>query len=660
MVLNPSLIQHFPGMENIARKTRLAHNLERMKKHFRRHYSFFPTTYILPRDLSLFKKLFQSGKSKQTYIIKPDGGCKGRGIFLTNELGAVEDVISINSQYVAQHYIRNPLLIDNKKFDLRLYVLVTSCNPLRIYIFKDGLVRICTENFVKPTSDKFEETFTNLRMHLSNYAINKTSNNFEGNEDNDAHGSFGSKRSVKWLISWLSKQYGVGTTEKLWSDIGEICVKTILSIIPNLVRDYDSIFRMNDENHMLDVSSNQIYDKSNINNGENDYNRKPDSSSKGSQCVSVLGFDIMITSKCKPHLIEVNHLPSFAGDSPLDNSIKSKVVYQSLLVMHELFSVIDKRKVGSMKHCPTNGVSPRKGKNRKSFKNINREIGSNQKKGRQTPKDIISGIYATHAPEKLKSVKSLLFKYRGYEDWLINKLQQKYEPTKNCEHERKQSLMLSSKLEESGNRIFVAATPNEFKTIKLENLICENQQGFENEEKILLIDGDFQLLYPPPTCNTAKGDMYDSIMSHAFQEDLKQHKRFMAPLSHTLNHAYNTEKINSGMQNHFPKIEGDQKKILVPPSDKQIQAFNLLSKGLSVADLESSPPVRLQRFDIDDQERQQKCKAQLIPKIHFPIKQINLQFCEMNSTIISPMQNILVLPNKKVLNTKNRKEYARL
>lgn len=34
-----------------------------------------------------------------------------------------------------------PLLLDGFKLDLRVYVLVTACNPLRIFVYKDGLVR---------------------------------------------------------------------------------------------------------------------------------------------------------------------------------------------------------------------------------------------------------------------------------------------------------------------------------------------------------------------------------------------------------------------------------------------------------------------------------------------------------------------------------------
>ena len=114
------------------------------------------------KDSSAAKK---ESRETETYIIKPENLCQGRGIYLVKDPGDVEHT----DNCVAQRYITNPFLIDDLKFDLRLYVLLMGVNPLRIFLFKDGLVRLATEPYVKPT----EDNIGNLFMHLTNYAINK-------------------------------------------------------------------------------------------------------------------------------------------------------------------------------------------------------------------------------------------------------------------------------------------------------------------------------------------------------------------------------------------------------------------------------------------------------------------------------------------------------
>mgnify|MGYP003331996660 CR=1 FL=1 len=94
--------------------------------------------------------------------------------------------VSPDEHLVAQRYIGDPFLLDGLKFDLRIYVLLYGVNPLRIFMYQEGLVRLATEQYVKPGDSNLK----NLYMHLTNYAINKYSKNFvqnmsQGYEDND-------------------------------------------------------------------------------------------------------------------------------------------------------------------------------------------------------------------------------------------------------------------------------------------------------------------------------------------------------------------------------------------------------------------------------------------------------------------------------------------
>jgi len=279
-------INHFPGMYAIARKDHLAKNLKAMKQMFPDQFKFFPPTWCLPRDLNDLKSQFNAKRAK-TFIVKPENNCQGRGIFLTRRLEEIPE------KCVVQRYLHKPYLIDGLKFDLRLYVLVTCCDPLRVHIHKDGLVRLATEEYTPPLPSNLGD----MCMHLTNYAINKNNPNFEFNTSKEDNFS-GHKRSLKVFFERMREE-GVDT-EGLWESICDVIVKTICTVQPFL-------------SHM--------------------YRSSQASDSTNAICFQILGFDIFLDHRLKPYLLEVNHTPSFATDTPLDYEIKFNVIRDSLKMM---------------------------------------------------------------------------------------------------------------------------------------------------------------------------------------------------------------------------------------------------------------------------------------------------------------------------------------
>ena len=98
-------------------------------------------------------------------MVKPSNKCSGQGIIILNSL----DDISLK-EYVLTKYITNVNLINGKKYDLRLYVLISGLKPLRIYFYKEGFARIAAEKYnleERSIKNKFVH-FTNIDVNINN------------------------------------------------------------------------------------------------------------------------------------------------------------------------------------------------------------------------------------------------------------------------------------------------------------------------------------------------------------------------------------------------------------------------------------------------------------------------------------------------------------
>jgi len=275
-------INHFPSISEITRKDKLCDNIINMQiKYSKEEFNFIPETFILPDEFDEFQETYQKFINQNGYsqywIVKPFSLSRGRGIFLIDDISEVPD----DESFIISRYISNPLLINGLKFDMRIYVAITCLEPLRIYIFDEGLARFATEKY--SLADSKERKYA----HLTNYSINKKNKKFVQNRSS-SEDNYGSKWSLSALFRLL-KTIGVDT-KLLWSRIYDIIIKSIISVYPQLVASSKEVVR----------------------------NR--------TNCFELLGYDILVDSELKPWLLEVNLTPSLACESPIDIVLKSNLI----------------------------------------------------------------------------------------------------------------------------------------------------------------------------------------------------------------------------------------------------------------------------------------------------------------------------------------------
>jgi tubulin polyglutamylase TTLL4 len=159
---------HFAGTWQLGRKDLMYRNIAAQIREFGEEYNIVPKTWILPHDLRSFQEERKESEGKhRLWILKPAASSCGRGIRLL----ARNSALPKRGQYVISTYLMRPHLFNQIKYDLRIYVFVTSYDPLTIFIYQDGLVRFATQKYsTKNRKSRF--------AHLTNFSVNKKATNF--------------------------------------------------------------------------------------------------------------------------------------------------------------------------------------------------------------------------------------------------------------------------------------------------------------------------------------------------------------------------------------------------------------------------------------------------------------------------------------------------
>jgi hypothetical protein len=215
---------------------------------FPEDFDFIPKSFILPDEYKLFRKYMERNKSSN-FVLKPSRGKGGEGIFFMkkNTILSKEDMRYY--EYIAQEYIPNPLLIDNKKFDFRLYLLVKGVDTMQAYLAREGMARFCTEDYNAPrfsptSAPEKEGEQENMMGHLTNFCLNKESEKFKLSENYEQNDS-GSKRLLSTMFKLLEKE-GYDTDE-VKEDLKDISTKVVMALQPFLVNSFHAEMGVGDE-----------------------------------------------------------------------------------------------------------------------------------------------------------------------------------------------------------------------------------------------------------------------------------------------------------------------------------------------------------------------------------------------------------------------------
>lgn len=96
------------------------------------------------------------------WLVKPAAMNQGRGIEIFRNMRDVQDFIygrsHPNSYWVIQKYVEKPFLYNGRKFDIRIWALVTD--DFRIYLYKEGYVRTSSSGYNLKNKNNF--------VHLTN------------------------------------------------------------------------------------------------------------------------------------------------------------------------------------------------------------------------------------------------------------------------------------------------------------------------------------------------------------------------------------------------------------------------------------------------------------------------------------------------------------
>ena len=240
----------------------------KFKDKFPKDYNYIPETYLFPEQKNEILQKFKHYHydPKNVWLFKPARDSFGHGIKILDNYDDIKN--AKQKRFLISRYIMNPLLINNKKFDMRAYVLVTGMNPLKIYFYRDGYLKLTVKNFTLS-----HEYIDDGCVHITTSDTNLEC--FDGKEykyDIDIYDEKSHFYSYVYFERYCAKN-GINYTD-IMNQMKDIFVKTFISLNSDFLE-------LMEKRANKDRNSYQLY-----------------------------GLDLIIDQNHRVHLLELNRNPT--------------------------------------------------------------------------------------------------------------------------------------------------------------------------------------------------------------------------------------------------------------------------------------------------------------------------------------------------------------
>uniref|UniRef100_A0A7S2Q987 ATP-grasp domain-containing protein n=1 Tax=Zooxanthella nutricula TaxID=1333877 RepID=A0A7S2Q987_9DINO len=222
-------------------------------------------------------------------IVKPAAGTHGKGIEIVRSCCDLDAAIQRNCQNggIVQSYVDRPLLLDGRKWDVRIYALALPApgvpGAFRVMLAGEGLVRVCVDPYEPPQPRNLHRTLA----HLTNYSLSRLSTKYEHSDDPE-DGLHGCKRTLSAVLRRIEACRGL-RAKKVWRALGAVARGAVDAMGQRLQA--------------------LAFDKGTWEGGEAFVELIR---ARMGRCFHLLGLDVLLDEDGNPWLLEVNSNPSLS------------------------------------------------------------------------------------------------------------------------------------------------------------------------------------------------------------------------------------------------------------------------------------------------------------------------------------------------------------